>query len=132
MPKLGENEQEYSIRTNNGASRFESVQSPEKVVTMYIDGLYPTIRTIGQRYRENHRKAIYLELVQHSKYESQAVRARGVQPVAGDSRPASVVKPARCNTNLLQSSLESVMTAATEEEHVEEALRYTGECPKEK
>lgn len=97
----GEDEQKYSKRINDGVSRCRSVHSPEEVITMYTDGLDITVRTIVQRYRENHRRATYLELVQHAKYEGEAVRARGVQPVESDSKSVGIIKPDRPAVNLL-------------------------------
>lgn len=45
----GENEQEYSVRLNNGNCCFRSVQDPNKMITVFIGGLDPTARTIAQR-----------------------------------------------------------------------------------
>lgn len=107
------------------------MHSPEDVVTVYTDGLGPTVRTIVQRYRESHRRAIYLELVQNAKSEEEAVFAKGVQPVVGGAKPVGNVEPVRRTANLLQSSSESGKTATMDGQREEETSGYLGRRPQD-
>lgn len=68
-------EQEYSKHTNDGVSRCGSLHDPDDVITMYINVLDLALRTLIKSYGETHRRATYLEVVEHSKYKEEVVRA---------------------------------------------------------
>lgn len=103
----------------------------EDVIALYKDGLDPTSGSIVQRYRETLRKATYLELVQHAKYEGEPVHARDVQPVGDGLRPVVIVRPGFRTINLLQSASESGMTATMDGRREEKSVSYLGEHPQD-
>lgn len=107
MWRYCEDENEYSKRINDEASRCGNVHDSEDVIKMYIHRLDLNIRTIVHRYRETHCRATFLELVQHSKYEEESTRARGVDYARESARTLGDLKSTHRTVNLVQSSLES-------------------------
>ncbi|CAN8062282.1 unnamed protein product [Agarophyton chilense] len=75
--KPEEGKAEYSSRLNKASVRCGNVHSTEDKITLYIDGLDPSIKSLVARYREKHGRVSFLELVQFAKAEGDAARARG-------------------------------------------------------
>ncbi|CAN8069068.1 unnamed protein product, partial [Agarophyton chilense] len=75
--KPEEGEVEYNSRLNKASVRCVNVHSTEDKITLYIDGLDPSINSLVARYREKHGRVFFLELVQFEKAERDAARARG-------------------------------------------------------
>lgn len=127
MQRFCDDKNEYSKRINDEASRCGNLHDSEDVVTMYIHRLDLNIRTIVHRYRETHCRATFLELVQHSKYEEESTRARGVDYARESARTFGVLKSTHRTVNLVQCSSESGMTTAADEQHETEALCFPDE-----
>lgn len=71
-----ETEVEYSSRLNNAAIRCGNVHSMDDKMTLYVDGLDKTIKSLVARHRERHPRIRFLELIQFAQAEGDAVRAR--------------------------------------------------------
>lgn len=71
-----EDEETYSTRLNNAVRRCGNVHSSEERMTMFVDGLLPSIRSLVARHRESHRRSSYIELVHFARAEGDAHRAR--------------------------------------------------------
>ena len=91
-----ETERQFATRMNKALSRCGNVHSPDEIITWYVDGLHPTIRTVVARYRESHRHATYLDLVDFAQHEGDAVRARnqGI-PVRSRNAPMTTAPKGR-------------------------------------
>lgn len=74
--KPGETETSYSTRLNKAFHRCGNVFTAFERCSMLVDGLDPGIRALVSRYREEKRKATYLELVQYAQAEGDTLRAR--------------------------------------------------------
>lgn len=79
-PKL-----ELATKLKQSTCRRGNMLPPEEVLTLYIDALHPTIRSVVARYRESHRRATYLDIVYFADqyYKNQVVsctRKRSREP----------------------------------------------------
>jgi len=90
-----ETEKEYAVRLNNAVTRCGNVHSSAEIVTMYIDGLHPAIRSLVTGYREATKKVTYLDIVDFASNHGDAVRAQQgtKQSSRGGNRNSAVTSP---------------------------------------
>ena len=68
-------EDDCSARLNQACTRAGNVHSVEEKIPFFIDGFHPAIEPIMASHHEAHRNVTYLELVQFSKSQGEAIRA---------------------------------------------------------
>ena len=73
-----EDELDYAARLNTQFGRCGNVHEPSEQMTIFIDGLNPSIRTLVARYREQQSRhdLTFQQLVQYARDEGEAYRAR--------------------------------------------------------
>lgn len=69
---------ELATKLSRVICRCGNVHPPDKGLTLYIDPLHPTIRSVVARYKESHRQATYLNIVDYIQLGEDAVRARAL------------------------------------------------------
>lgn len=72
----GETEQSFIKRINGTVSRCGNVYDADEIITLFIDGLDSTARTVVARLREAHRNSNYLKVAHYSRSEGDSVRER--------------------------------------------------------
>lgn len=92
-----EDELDYAARLNTQFGRCGNVHEPSEQMTIFIDGLNPTIRTLVARYREQQgrHELTFQQLVQYARDEGEAYRAR-LQ--TGTPAPRNVLAAPATNT----------------------------------
>ena len=71
-----EDERSFSTRLSKAVARCGHVHSREEKITLYVDGLSPTIKSLVSRYHEKRRRATFLDVVQYAEIEGDAYRER--------------------------------------------------------
>lgn len=66
-------ELELATKLNQAIYRCSNMHSREGVLILYIDALHPTICSVVAQYRESHRRATYLDVVEFAEHEGDAV-----------------------------------------------------------
>ena len=106
-----ETEEDYRKRLNVAIHRCGNVHSEDEKMTLYVDGLAPTIRTVVARHREsvNRREMTFEGLAHFARSEDEVVRARAQLSSSTQiptPRPRTSVIPAaqvaRTPVNLLE------------------------------
>ena len=126
--KPNETEREFATRVHKAVSRCGNVHSPEEIVTMYIDGLSPTIRSIVAREHESRKRPSMLDMTGF------AASIGDAQRVLLRRQTTTVTKPAPGRTssvNLLEtiSSSTSAMEPHAEAAITGDALHVLQEGP---
>lgn len=87
-------EQKLADKLNQAICRCINVHPPNKVLTLCIDALHPTIRSVMNCCRECHSRVIYLDLVDYTQHEGDTVEARTSTFQAGCmSKPLQKFQP---------------------------------------
>lgn len=114
--RSGESETDYGMRVAKASNRCGNVFPEWEKITLFVDGLDPTIRSLVARYREASRRGLSFEqLVHYAQDEGDTYRAR-VGAHRSRQAPALIAQPAkqvrlrtkdpRANALLAESSVE--------------------------
>ena len=88
-----ETEESYEARLSQAVARCGNVHSTHERITMLIDGLLPTTKSIISDYHESHRWAQYGDIVQKAIGEGEAYRARA--QASAPAAPSRLTVPNR-------------------------------------
>ena len=83
-----ESERDFSSRLSLAFARCGNAHPSSEKIQFFLDGLDPAIKSLVARYRERHRKATFLELVQFAQAEGEAKRAREAPSRSDPLKPA--------------------------------------------
>jgi len=125
-----ETEKEYAIKLNNAVARCGNVHGTSEVITMFIDGLRPTIRSLVTGFREATSKASYLDVVDFASNHGDAVRAQlsNTPPLKGNPKGLASVHPLLAlQEGNLSSSTSNMSVQATMEQ--QESLNILQQAP---
>ena len=93
---VNETEQDFGSRINDAAYRCGNIHHEREKMTLFVDGLAPTTRTIVARFRENEPRSslTFDRLVQFAQDQGDAYRAQYVQartfPIRGNKQTREV------------------------------------------
>ena len=94
---VDETEIAYRKRLLGALHRCGNVHGEDEKMTLYVDGLLPTLRTVVARYRESvHRRSMtFRALVNYAHHEDEAVRGRvlAMTKRSRQSTPATLPRP---------------------------------------
>lgn len=90
LRRSGELKTDYPVRLNKSFYCCGNLYSTRVLSTMFIDGLYPAIKTLLARYREQQPNVTYLESVQFVRADGDALRPRNREKRKGTGSSANV------------------------------------------
>lgn len=64
LQRRNENKSRYSLRLNSAAIHFGSVHSANNKMTLFLDGLHQSIKSLVPRQRDKHASMDFVDLVQ--------------------------------------------------------------------
>lgn len=79
VQKSREKESELSSRLDKGATVCRNVHSADEKITLFVDRVDPTIKSLVARHQERRPRVTFSELTQFARAEGDPVRTRGQQ-----------------------------------------------------